>query len=187
MAHSKCLSCRARLERRFPDRFERISEQIREHIAGNDADRRRRLQMQSDLIADGAVLAAAAAGATGDVDNDDEPPAPAPRRGRVATAAAGTARRPSPAERRGAVTAVVAVWKDVCRDLAVAARGGTRELKRIDLVEDLVRAGASVDADAAARFLARLDAATRALDAYANPELTLDALLIDWPRARAAA
>jgi hypothetical protein len=81
----------------------------------------------------------------------------------------------------------VTVWKDVCRDLAVAARGGTRELKRMDLVDELVRAGATVDADDAARFLVRLDAAARALDAYANPELTLDSLLIDWPRARAAA
>ena len=75
------------------------------------------------------------------------------------------------------MTAVVSVWKDVCRDLAVASRGGTRELKRVDLVDDLVRAGATVDADATARFLVRLDAASRALDAYANPELTLDSLL----------
>ena len=75
----------------------------------------------------------------------------------------------------------------MCRDLAVAARGGTRELKRVDLADDLVRAGATVDPDAAARFFIRLDAATRAVEAYANPELTLDALLIDWPRARAAA
>ncbi len=152
------------------------------------ADRRRRLQMQADLIADGAVLAAAAVGSNDETDNDDEAPAPAPRRGRAAGAAAtSAARRPSPAERRAAVTQVVAVWRDVSRDLAVAARGGTRELRRLDLVEDLVRAGATVDADAAARFLVRLDSASRALDAYANPELTLDSLLIDWPHARIAA
>jgi hypothetical protein len=151
------------------------------------ADRRRRLQMQADLIADGAVLAAATTGAADDVESDDDAPVLAPRRGRSSAAAGTSARRPSPAERRGAVIAVVAVWKDVCRDVAVAARGGRRELTRIDLLDDLVRAGATVDADAAARFLVRLDAATRALDAYANPELTLDALLIGWPRARAAA
>jgi DNA polymerase-3 subunit delta' len=161
---------------------ERVSRTLLDLLA---ADRRRRLQMQADLIGDGAVLAAAAAGAL-DESDDDEAPAPAPRKGR-SSAAAGSSRRPSPAERRGAVSAVVTVWKDVCRDLAVAARGGTRELKRMDLVDDLVRAGATVDADDAARFLVRLDAAARALDAYANPELTLDSLLIDWPRARAAA
>jgi hypothetical protein len=162
---------------------DRVSRTLLDLLA---ADRRRRLQMQADLVADGTVLAAAAAGAAEDLEADDEVPVPAPRRGRSSAAAATAARRPSPAERRGAVMAVVAVWKDVCRDLAVAARGGTRELKRIDLIDDLVRAGATVQADDAARFLVRLDAATRALDAYANPELTLDTLLIGWPRARTA-
>ena len=152
------------------------------------ADRRRRLQMQVELIADGAVLAAAALGTNEDPGTDEDAPVVAPRRGRSASPAAErAARRPSPAERRAAVTQVVMVWRDVCRDLAVAARGGTRELKRLDLVDDLVRAGATVDAAVAARFLVRLDAASRALDAYANPELTLDSLLIDWPRARIAA
>jgi hypothetical protein len=163
---------------------ERVSRTLLDLLS---ADRRRRLQMQADLIADGAVLAAATTGAADDVESDDDAPVLAPRRGRSSAAAGTSARRPSPAERRGAVIAVVAVWKDVCRDVAVAARGGRRELTRIDLLDDLVRAGATVDADAAARFLVRLDAATRALDAYANPELTLDALLIGWPRARAAA
>ncbi len=151
------------------------------------ADRRRRLQMQADLIADGAVLAAAAAGTDQDADSEEETPARAPRRGGSAAATGDRARRPSPQERRAAVAQVVAVWRDVCRDLAVAARGGKRELRRIDLVDDMVRAGTTVDADAAAQFLARLDSASRALDAYANPELTLDSLLIDWPRARIAA
>ena len=161
---------------------DRVSRTLLDLLA---ADRRRRLQMQADLIADGAVLAAAAAGAAEDSEGEDEQAQPAPRRGRAA--ASGAARRPSPAERRGAVSAVLALWKDVCRDLAVASRGGTRELKRIDLVDELVRAGATVDPDAAARFLVRLDAATRAVEAYANPELTLDSLLIDWPHARVAA
>jgi DNA polymerase-3 subunit delta' len=164
---------------------ERLSRNLLDLLA---ADRRRRLAMANDLMADGAVLAAAAAGADGDSEAADDAPAPPPKRGR-STGAAGdrAARRPSPAERRSAVAAVVAVWRDVCRDLAVAARGGTRELRRVDLVDDLVRIGATVDADDAAQFLVRIDAASRALDAYANPELTLDALLVGWPRGRVAA
>jgi hypothetical protein len=33
-------------------------------------------------------------------------------------------------------------------------------------------------------FMARLDSVGKALDAYANPELALDALLVAWPRPR---
>jgi len=153
------------------------------------ADRRRRLGSQAELIADGAVLAAAATGTTEDIESTDESPVRARRGGRGAAAAADrpTSRRPSPAERRSAAAQVVSVWRDVARDLAVAARGGSRELRQHELIDDLVRAGATVDPDDVVRFLARLDAVARALDAYANPELALDALLLDWPRARQAA
>ena len=79
------------------------------------------------------------------------------------------------------------MWRDVARDLAVATHGGAREIRQHDLLDELMRAGSVVDPDAIARFLSRLDAVSRALDAYANPELALDALLLDWPRARQAA
>jgi len=153
------------------------------------ADHRKRLASQADLIADGAVLAAAAAGTVDDIDaSDDGAEAPPRRAGRATSArSASAARRPSPAERRAAVTVVIAVWRDVARDLAVAARGGSRELRQHDLLDDLAREGALVSADDVVRFLERLDSASRAVDAYANPELALDALLVDWPRARQAA
>ncbi len=151
-----------------------------------DSDRRRRLSSQSELIADGATLAAAAAGTSEDIESTDEG-ASRPRRGSRSSAAVGdrsATRRPSPAERRSAVAQVVSVWRDVCRDLAVAARGGTREIRQPDLLDDLTRTGATVDPNAVVAFLTRLDAASRALDAYANPELALDALLLEWPRAQ---
>ena len=149
------------------------------------ADRRRRLGSQSELIADGAVLAAAASGTIEDIESTDDDAAPRPRRGKGAAKAERTSvRRPSPAERRSATAQVVSTWRDVARDLAVASRGGSRELRQHDLIDDLVRAGATVDPDAVVAFLSRLDAVARALDAYANPELALDALLLDWPRAR---
>ncbi|MEO6349975.1 MAG: DNA polymerase III subunit delta' [Candidatus Limnocylindrales bacterium] len=154
------------------------------------ADRRRRLGAQAELIADGAVLAAAATGTIEDIESGDAG-APRPRRGGGRDAGAGAgrgpARRPSPAERRSATAQVVSVWREVARDLAVATRGGSRELRQHDLIDDLVRAAVTIDTDALVAFLSRLDAAARALDAYANPELALDALLLRWPRARQVA
>jgi hypothetical protein len=148
-----------------------------------DSDRRRRLGSQSELITDGALLAAAASGTTEDLEPDEgETRARRAPRGSPSAPDRSAARRPSPAERRSAVAQVVAVWRDIARDLAVAARGGTREIRQHDLQDDLVRAGATVNPDEVVTFLARLDAASRALDAYANPELALDALLLDWPR-----
>jgi hypothetical protein len=79
------------------------------------------------------------------------------------------------------VAAVLAVWRDVARDLAVAARGGRRELRQHDLLDELSTAAAHVDAPAFAHFLVRLEGLGRALDSYANPELALDVLLLEWP------
>lgn len=152
------------------------------------ADRRRRLGSQADLVADGAVLAAAASGTFDEsqVIGENERSSGPPGKQRTSRAAGdrSSARRPSPAERRTAVAQVVGVWREVARDLVVAARGGRRELRQHDLLDELTRTGETVEADEIARFLSRLDATGRALDAYANPELALDALLLDWPHAR---
>lgn len=151
------------------------------------ADRRRRLGSQFDLVADGAVLAAAASGTFDkpqSADDGEGVASPGRQRAQRRGAERSVARRPSPGERRTAVAQVVGVWRDVARDLALASRGGRRELRRHDLLDELTHAGGTVEADDVARFLARLDATGRALDGYANPELALDALLLDWPRAR---
>jgi DNA polymerase-3 subunit delta' len=136
------------------------------------ADRRTRLVAPAALIEDGVALAAAGA-----ADSLEEEDPPRDRRGRKA----------SPAERRAATAQVLAVWLDVARDLAVATRGGQRELRQHELLEELTTAAAGIDAGDAASFLGRLEAVSRALDAYANPELALDALLLEWPRPRRAA
>ena len=153
------------------------------------ADRRRRLGAQMELLEDGVLLELAANGAAADPDlvAADESLARRRTKSPAKPAERTTARRPSPAERRAAVAQVIGVWRDVARDLAVAARGGRRELRQPDLLDDLVRAGATVDADAVTQFLPRLDGVGRALDAYANPELALDALLLAWPRPANAA
>ncbi len=137
------------------------------------ADRRRRLAAPAELLADAVELSRATSG------RDDEDEAPA-RRGNAAA-------KVSPAERRAAATQLLAVWREVARDLAVATRGGARELRQHELLDELAAYGKSVDPAAAAQFLDRLEAVSRAIDAYANPELAVDALLLAWPRARRAA
>jgi DNA polymerase-3 subunit delta' len=139
------------------------------------APRHRRLRAAQELLEDGAVLAGATAPEV------------------VADGAAGTARaargerRASPAERRAAAAQVISVWRDVARDLVVAAHGGRRELRQPELLDELSAAAQTVDAASVTRFLGRLESIGRALDAYANPELALDALLLAWPASRAAA
>ena len=137
------------------------------------ADRRRRLSAQAELLADAAALGRTAV--------EGSEPDDLPRRtGR-------TAARISPAERRAAAATLLAVWRDVARDLAVATRGGQRELHQHELLDELAAAGGAIDPAAASRFLERLEAVSRALDAYANPELAVDALLLAWPSWRSAA
>ncbi len=140
------------------------------------ADRRQRLSAQAALLEDGARLSAAASGAVGDAADEG---------GQGSTQRSG--RRISPAERRAAVTQVLAVWRDVARDLCVAGQGGRRELRLHDLLDELIDAGAEIDVAQAAAFLDRVEAMSRAVDAYANPELVLDTLLVEWPQRRRAA
>jgi hypothetical protein len=54
------------------------------------------------------------------------------------------------------------------------------------LLDELAAAGVAVDSAAAGDFLERIDKVTHALDAYANPELAVDALLLAWPRLNGA-
>jgi DNA polymerase III delta' subunit len=138
------------------------------------ADRRRRLAAPQGLLSDAAELLRATAGR----DDDEEKP----QRRSVSGAA-----KISPAERRAAAAQLLAVWRGVARDLAVATRGGGRELHHHELLDDLAAAGKQVDPAAAAHFLDRLESVSRALDAYANPELAVDALLLAWPTISPAA
>jgi hypothetical protein len=123
------------------------------------ADRRARLGAAGDLITDGAVVDAALRGEL------------TPSSGKL-----------QPIERRRAVTLVIEVWRDLGRDLAVAAQGGGRGVRDLDQLEDLLELGRRVEAGALRRFLDRLDRLALAIEGYASPELTLDTLLLTWPR-----
>jgi DNA polymerase III subunit delta' len=132
-----------------------------------DADHRRRLSLVPELLADGALLAGATdSGASGAMTSD---------------------KRPTAAERRAAAGRLVGLWRDLARDLALAARGARAELSQHQLFDELIAAAARVEPDQVTRFVQRLDRLSRALDGYANPELAIDVLLLEWPRARQAA
>jgi hypothetical protein len=159
------------------------------------ADRRTRLGAVSGLLADGAALDAAL---RGDPSADADPSVPAaapatrsPARATRATkapaASPSASRKPQPAERRRAAQRVIDAWRAVGRDLAVASAGGRAQIRRIDLLEELEAAATRVDRTALLAFLDRLDGLGAAIEAYANPELVMDHLVLAWPHLRRAA
>jgi DNA polymerase-3 subunit delta' len=163
------------------------------------ADRQKRLAAATSLIADGASLARIvdAPGPADDTPTSDGAPdaeadsglaTPPPGARRSADAAANQRpRSPAPAERRRAVTTVMDVWRHVARDVAIAAHGGLAEIGDVEALEEVLALAKDLDAAELAAFLARLEELDSAVEAYANPELVLDVLLIRWPRSRLAA
>jgi DNA polymerase-3 subunit delta' len=133
----------------------RISRTVLELL---QADRRTRLGAAADLIGDGAAVDAALRGEV-------------PSSGKL-----------QPVERRRAAALVIDVWRELGRDLAVAAHGDGRAVRDLDQLEELQELGRRVDATALRRFLDRLDRLALAIEGYASPELTLDTLLLTWPR-----
>jgi DNA polymerase III delta' subunit len=155
-----------------------------------DADRRTRLATAAELLADGGALAealerglAGARAPESEASTQDGAPPPASRTDAPASGARGAARGASPAERRRAALRILDTWRGVCRDLAVASVGGRAELRHIELLEEILDAARRVPAADWVTFLARLDLLTAAIETYANPELSLDTLLLGWPRA----
>lgn len=95
--------------------------------------------------------------------------------------------RASPAVRRAASLALIGIWRDVARDLLVVMAGGTGLVRDLALLEDYERVAVGSSIDDVAAFLARLDGLAAAIEAYANPDLVVDVLLLAWPRTRLAA
>lgn len=163
------------------------------------ADRRRRLAVVGDLLADAAVLDAAVRGGTTDPASEPGEVALATgaarrmpsrtaratpvRASRSSRAGGGPGGRAAPAERRRSAIRVLLTWREVGRDLAVVCRGGAAEVRHMELLEGLRAAAAGMDEGQLLRFLERLDGLIAAIEAYANPELALDALALAWPRA----
>jgi DNA polymerase-3 subunit delta' len=89
-------------------------------------------------------------------------------------------------ERRRAATTLVAIWRDVARDLAVAGLGDERLVRDPGLLDEL-RAAAGIPTGELAAFLERLDRSGELIEANASPELVLDVLVLSWPRRSRAA
>ena len=94
------------------------------------------------------------------------------------------ARAPA-AERRRAAASLVAIWRDVARDLLLVRLGEERRLRDPALIDDLRAADMAPAAITA--FLERLDRAAELIDGNVSPELAIDVLLVRWPRGERAA
>ena len=110
-------------------------------------------------------------------------PATSPDGGDDDDDAAPAARTPA-TERRKAAEAVLSLWSDVARDLALCQRGlsgSIRDLARLDETQSLA---AGLDPSEVAVFLDRLGEATVRLATNVSPELLLDDLVLAWPAPR---
>ncbi|MEO6207644.1 MAG: hypothetical protein ABIP77_06795 [Candidatus Limnocylindrales bacterium] len=90
-------------------------------------------------------------------------------------------------ERRRAADALIALWMDVARDVALCQRGlagDVRELRLLD--ETTVAAGRLAEPEVTA-FLDRLGRAAVLVRSNVSPELILDDLAVHWPRPATAA
>jgi hypothetical protein len=94
--------------------------------------------------------------------------------------AGGPAVRVPAAERRAAALALVAIWRDVVRDLALVGLGEPGDVRQVDLLDDLEAASARLPAGFAAAQLRRLDLAGERLEGNVSPELVVDALALGW-------
>jgi DNA polymerase III delta' subunit len=121
--------------------------------------RARRGQAEVGLARDGGE-------GTADANADVTPPGPA-------------ARVPA-AERRASALALVAIWRDVVRDLALVAMGAPRDVRQLDLLDDLEAAATRLPGSFAPRQLRRLDVAGERLEGNVSPELVIDALVLGW-------
>lgn len=83
-------------------------------------------------------------------------------------------------ERRAAAQSLVAIWRDLARDLFVVGHGSPTAVRDPDLLDDLRGAASSLPSTAAGAFLHRLDEAGERLEGNAAPDLVLDVLALDW-------
>jgi DNA polymerase III subunit delta' len=86
------------------------------------------------------------------------------------------------ADRRSAAATLVDIWASIGRDLAVARAGGVRQLREIELVDELRAVAPSVTAPRLHAFLEQVGEIATQLDENVNPELALDVLALSWPR-----
>jgi DNA polymerase-3 subunit delta' len=100
---------------------------------------------------------------------------------------AGPAVRAPAVERRRAAEALVGLWSDVARDLALSNRGLASSVRDLGLLDETNAQAARLDGRELDAFLDRLGRAGVLLVGNVSPELVLDDLALAWPRPRSAA
>jgi DNA polymerase-3 subunit delta' len=98
---------------------------------------------------------------------------------------AGPTRAPA-TERRRAAEALIALWTDLARDVALCQRGLDRSVRDIALLDDVRGLADRLDPDTLTAFIDRLGRAGVLVAGNVSPELVLDDLALAWPRRRAA-
>jgi len=86
------------------------------------------------------------------------------------------------AERRAAALALIEVWRDLVRDLALAILAAPASVRDPELLEDLQAAGMGLTPAEPGRHLHRLEVAGERLEGNVSPELVLDGLALAWGR-----
>jgi hypothetical protein len=84
-------------------------------------------------------------------------------------------------ERRRAAEALIAVWTDLARDLALSAYGLKADVRDLSLLDESTAAAARLAPEDLTASLDRLDRAALLLRANVSPELILDDLAVRWP------
>jgi DNA polymerase III subunit delta' len=101
--------------------------------------------------------------------------------------AIGAPARAPATERRRAAEALLGLWTDVARDLALCRRGLDRSVRDLGLMDETAALAAELDAGELDDFLERLGRASVLIVANVSPELVLDDLALAWPRSSPAA
>ncbi|HET8785911.1 MAG TPA: hypothetical protein VFM38_09770, partial [Candidatus Limnocylindrales bacterium] len=91
------------------------------------------------------------------------------------------ARAPA-AQRRRAAEALITLWTELARDIAVIQRGLDRSMRDLALFDEARTLADATDRDALLAFIDRLGRAAVLVRNNASPELVLDDLALAWPR-----
>jgi DNA polymerase III delta' subunit len=139
--------------------------------------------MQADRgAAGGGKTSKRGAGASADTDSaTPDADAGVPTDGTAAEATAAAIRVPA-AERRAAALALVDIWRDVVRDVALVGFASAARTRDHELLEDLETAGRRLPPEAAGLHLRALEVAGERLEGNVSPELVLDGLALAWGR-----
>jgi DNA polymerase III delta' subunit len=96
--------------------------------------------------------------------------------------ASGAPNRAPATERRRAAEALIGLWTEVARDLALTRRGLDRSVRDLGLLDETAALAPRLDAGELDTFLGRLGRASVLIVGNVSPELVLDDLALAWPR-----